>query len=251
MFVLPSVLVLTSGIVGALASDTNLTLSVHVVKGSLLPHEPLVLMAILSNRSDSVTARYPGRWEHLTGIQFKQQSGERWTSLTRWWQPEVNLPPLPARQLAPHGFVVTQFAFYPSSEDGILRLVPSEKYSLRGVLQERVASDRLVSSEVNVEVSQVPEGEREAYEFLLKQKDLARLLAPVRNVNDVTALPSAAEAFIAKFPASVYSDYLRVSCISYSGQGTFTNQAQLVRYRAELMMTSPWMLDVGWRQQGD
>lgn len=229
--------------------DTNLTLSVQVAKETLLPHEPLVVTAILSNKNDAVAASVPGRWELLTGVQFKEQSTARWIALTRWWQPEVNLPPLPAVQIGPRRSIKAELAFYPSGADGSLRLFPAQSYSVRAVLQGNRPADRLNSIERSIQVLQVPESEREAYELLSRNKDLVRLLAPVRNVNDVTASPSDAETFIARFPTSVYADYLRLSYVAYSGQGMFTNQLELAaRYRAELTMTNPWMLDVGWRR---
>lgn len=227
--------------------DTNLVLTVHIARETLLPHEPLMLTVSLSNTSAVVNAGAPGRWGYLTGIQFKEQSGERWGALTRWWEPEITWPPLPSIPIEPGKSVTFQIAFYPFDGAGDLRFLPDKRYLLRAAIQGSKSGDRLISTTKQVDVLQLPESEREAYAALLKEKDLVRLLAPTRHVNDVLALPQDAEAFVSRFPGSVYSDYIRFSYVTYAGRGRFsTNQSPLVsQYRADLLRTRPWLLEFG------
>lgn len=224
-------------------NGVNLTFAIHVQNSRLLPFEPILAHATLANTTGS-SAMVPPGWADLLTFEVREAASATWTAVEQWWKPFVCMTPMPPQVLDSGSARTESQWIHPVSRERELLLRPGHTYRLRVRLKSVTPPMELVSSEVTVEVVDPPESEELALERLVTPgESRATDLLILGNIGRQG--PARIVEFVARFPESHYSVYMRRSYVWRARnpvEGAEVEVGTASQYEAYLRDNAPWAL---------
>lgn len=227
----PSDVPVTQAATAPAPADNKLTLTLSINRTELLPLEPVIGNATLSNGIKAPQAVIPQPRAPLAYMEYQEVGETQWHPLNDWWSPAV----FAGRNPEPHRIKPGQslpliFSRLTFDSRGQLLLQPGKSYKIRmGVPPGKIPSvlfprkfPGIFSNEVTVQIKDIPPEEKAAYEtlsadlgheHLFYMNTVVCYLDPSIGGEPYDFPYSEVEAFISKYPASHYSIYLRQSYV--------------------------------------
>lgn len=222
----------------------NLEITLEVANRELIQAEPLFLKILLENRSTQ-SVQLPSAWKAMLRVQIRRSGKRTWDDMRYWWEPAALFPPKGPVAMQPGESQAVRLALYSFAPDYEPLFELDKTNAIRVVLHSAKPPVDIISAEVQLKMNAVPEKESEAFQALQRKKSIMRFMAPAQNVKDIRVSPEDIQSFVAQYPNSRYSQYLRFSLVTYSHRSEFmTNMPALVDgYHSYLMTNAPWMVD--------